>query len=137
MLLREPTSIEECIYFTTRTINSGKVKAWVFKEKCSKCGKALMSKPRDKKGKIKIRAKEYVCSECNYIVPKEEYEQTLTVHIKYTCPYCAYSSEISIPFKRKKITRLNEETGKKQLVETIRFKCEKCSKDIDITKKMK
>ncbi len=134
--MNEPTSIQECIYFTTRSIGTGKIKAWVFKEKCPKCGKGLMGKPEEK-GKIKIRAKEYICKECGYCIDKDEYEPTLTVNIKYTCPYCSYAGEISIPFRRKKISHLNEETDKKQSIETIRFQCEKCGKDIDITKKMK
>ena len=56
MSLREPKSMDECIYFTNRTIGKGMIKAWVFRESCTKCGKELMGKPRDKKtGKPKIR----------------------------------------------------------------------------------
>ena len=134
--MKEPISMEECIYFTNRNINSGKVKAWVFKEKCPKCGLGLMGKPVEK-GKVKIRAKEYICPECKYKIDKDEYEPTLLVNIKYTCPHCSNSSELSIPFVRKKVSFINETTGKKQLVESIRFQCQKCSKNIDITKKMK
>ena len=138
MNLFEPKSVDECIYFTNRCDDKGKIKAWVLKEKCPKCGKALMGKPRDKKtGKAKIRASEYVCPECNYTVNKEEYEDTLTINIKYTCTKCNNSDEISMPFKRKKIRRIDEETGKKETVETIRFECNKCGEKIDITKKMK
>ncbi len=134
--MKEPTSTGECIYFTNRILESGKLKAWVFKEKCPKCGKGLMGKPVVK-GKVKIRAKEYICPECNYTVDKDEYEPTLTINIKYTCPHCSHEGEISLPFKRKKFSRLNEETGKKQSIESIRFQCQKCEKDIDVTKKMK
>jgi len=134
--MNEPTSTKECIYFTNRIIDSGKVKAWVSKEKCPKCGKGLMGKPVEK-GKVKIRAKEYVCPECNYTIDKDEYEPTLTINIQYTCPHCSNQGEISLPFKRQKFTRLNEETGKKQSIESIRFQCQNCSKDIDITKKLK
>ncbi len=50
--------MEDCIYFTNRTIDSGKIKAWVLKELCPECKKALMSKPKDEKtGRPKIRAK--------------------------------------------------------------------------------
>ncbi|MBD3303717.1 hypothetical protein GF343_01105, partial [Candidatus Woesearchaeota archaeon] len=84
MVLRLPDSMEECVYFTRRNIDKGKVVAWVFKEKCPKCGKALMGKPKDEKtGKVKIRAKEYVCPECGYTAEKGEYEDTLTVNIQY------------------------------------------------------
>ena len=134
--MKEPASMEECIYFTNRVTDKGKLKAWVFKEKCPKCGLGLMGKPVEK-GKIKIRAKEYICPECKYTIDKDKYEPTLLVNIKYTCPYCSNPGEISIPFVRKKVAFTDETTGKKQLVESMRFQCQKCSKNIDITKKMK
>ncbi|MCX6711822.1 MAG: hypothetical protein NT139_02180 [Candidatus Woesearchaeota archaeon] len=127
-MLIESKSMEECIYFTNRPIDSkGKAKCWVYRQKCPKCGKALMSKPRDSKGKIKIRANEYVCPECGYKVEKDEYESSLTAYIKYTCPKCEYNGEIEIPFKRKKV----------QGVEALKFECQKCKNSIYITKKMK
>lgn len=138
MTLQQLTSMEECVYFTNRSIGSGKVKAWVLKQKCPKCQKGIMGKPKDPKtGKSKIRATEYVCPECNYTAEKQEYEDTLTVSIQYTCPYCSNQSEAQAPFKRKKVQLLNEETGKKSAVDVIRFQCGKCGKNIDITKKMK
>mgnify|MGYP001561542225 FL=1 len=138
MSLKEPESMDECIYFTNRTIGEGKIKAWVFKEKCPKCGKGLMGKPKDQKtGKIKIRAEEYVCPDCSYKVEKGEYEDSLTVNIKYTCPNCSHNGESKQSSKRKKIQRIDEETGKKQSIDAVRFQCEKCKNNIDITKKMK
>ena len=120
--------MDECIYFTRRKIDNGSAVAWVFKEECPKCKKALMAKPKNEKtGKPKIRAKEYVCPECNYIVEKEEYEDTLTCNIQYTCPDCSFASEIQVPFKRKNFK------GAKAVV----FQCEKCDSKIPITKKMK
>jgi predicted RNA-binding Zn-ribbon protein involved in translation (DUF1610 family) len=137
MNLEEPKSMDECVYFTNRSDENGKVKAWVLKESCPECGKALMGKPRDKKtGKAKIRASEYVCPECTHTVEKEEYEDTLTINIKYSCK-CGNSNELSLPFKRKRVQRLNEETGKKQAIETIRFECSECGQQMDITKKLK
>jgi DNA-directed RNA polymerase subunit M/transcription elongation factor TFIIS len=136
--MKEPTSMEECIYFSNRTLGEGKLKAWVFKENCPKCKSALMGKPKDEKtGKPKIRAKEYVCPSCTHTLEKEDYEDTLTINVKYTCPHCSHSGETQQPFKWKNIQRLNEETGKKQAIKSIRFQCEKCKKDIDVTKKMK
>ena len=130
--------MEECVYFTNRDIGEkGHIIAWVFRQECPKCHKALMGKPRDKKGKVMIRAKEYVCPECGYTVAKEEYEETLTVNIKYKCPHCDFEGEAQIPFKRKKIMIVDEITGKKKPVDALRFQCEKCGKNIDITKKMK
>ena len=127
MPLKQPESVDECVYFTRRTIDKGHVMCWVFKEKCPKCGKALMSKPKGEDGKVKIRAKEYVCSECGHTVEKQEYEDTLTANVVYTCPFCAYQGEIQIPFKRK--TYL----GAKALV----FECAKCKQKIAVTKKLK
>ena len=127
-MLIEPKSTEECVYFTNRPIDTkGKIKAWVYRQKCPKCNKALMSKPIGPKGKIKIRANEYICSECGYRVEKQEYEDSLTAYIKYICPKCQYEGEIEIPFKRKKV----------QGVESLKFECQKCKTPIYITKKMK
>ena len=97
-----------------------------------------MAKPKDEKtGRPKIRAKENVCPECKYTVDCDEYEDTLNVNIQYVCPHCQHSDELQTSFKRKKIQRLNEEKGKKETVEAVRFQCAKCGKNIDITKKMK
>ena len=128
MPLRQPESVEECVYYTRRNVDKGQVTCWVFREKCPRCGKAMMGKPRDAKtGKVKIRAKEYVCPECKHTVPKEQYEDTLTASISYTCPKCANKRETQIPFKRKSFE------GVKALV----FPCQKCGNKIPITKKMK
>jgi DNA-directed RNA polymerase subunit M/transcription elongation factor TFIIS len=138
MSLVEPKSMDECVYFTNRSTDKGKIKAWVFKENCPECKKGIMGKPRDPKtGKPKIRAKEYVCPECNHIVEKEKYENSLDINIQYTCPKCEHSDELKTSFERKRVQRLNEETGKKQAIETIRFECSKCGEEMDVTKKMK
>ncbi len=137
-MLKEPESMDECVYFTRRIIGDGRISAWVFKEKCDKCNEGLMSKPKNPKtGKIKVRATEYVCSSCDNIEEKKEYEEKLTCNIKYKCPFCGFEGETQIPFKRKKVSKINEETGKRKSVEVLRFQCKKCNKDIDITKKMK
>jgi len=138
MTLRQPKSMDECIYFTNRLLDKGKIKAWVFREMCPKCGKGLMGKPRDEKtGKPKIRATEYACPECKYSVEKGEYEDTLTINIEYTCPYCGNKDELQMSYQRKKVQRFNEEKGKKESVDAIRFQCSKCKENIDVTKKMK
>ncbi len=123
----QPESAEECVYYTRREIGDGEATAWVFKEKCTKCSRALMGKPRGEDGKVKIRAKEYLCPECGNSVEKKEYEESLTANIEYICPYCKFKGKIQIPFQRKKI----------KSVESLRFQCQKCGKDIDITRKMK
>lgn len=126
MALRQPESMDECVYFTRRAVGKGFVMCWVFKEKCPKCGKAMMGKPVEK-GKVKIRAKEYICPACNHTVEKTEYEDTLTANIAYTCMHCSNKGETTIPFKRKTFE------GAKALV----FQCDKCKGKIPITKKMK
>ena len=136
-MLKEPTSVNECIYFTNRIIRNGLAKAWVYKKNCPKCNKSLMEKPRDKKGKIMMRAKEYVCSSCGNTVEKEEYERSLHLEVKYTCPNCKNQGEATIPFIRKKVKVFDQEQGKKVTIDTLRFQCSKCSKDIDITKRLK
>jgi predicted RNA-binding Zn-ribbon protein involved in translation (DUF1610 family) len=139
MALKFPKSMTECIYFTRRKLGEkGQAVAWVFKEKCPKCGKALMGKPKDEKtGKTKIRAKEYVCPECKYTAEKGAYEDTLTANIQYTCPHCGNSSEHQMSFKRKKAQMFDEQKQKKVSVDALKFQCSKCGKDILVTKKMK
>ena len=129
MKLREPKSMEELVYMTNRSIGdnfNGSVRCWVFKEKCPKCGKALMGKPSED-GHVKIRAEEYVCPSCGHAEEKQGFEDKLTANIEYTCPKCQYHGQIQMPFKRKKV----------QGVSTLRFQCEKCKEALDVTKKMK
>lgn len=128
MALKQPESMDECVYFTRRAVDSGKVMCWVFRETCPKCKKGLMTKPYDEKaGKFKVRAKEYLCGECGHSVPKQEYEDTLTANIQYTCPHCGKQGETQVPYKRKTY----------QGVKAIVFECNDCGKKIPITKKMK
>ena len=118
--------MEELVYWTSRSMGDGKIKAWVTKEQCPECGKALMGKPKDK-GKVKIRAKYYECPECHHKVDKPEYEETLTMNIIYTCSHCKHSGEAQVPFIRKKY---------KGVVAVV-FQCESCNEKIPVTKKMK
>ena len=129
MKLTLPESMDECVYFTNRSIgDGGNAKAWVLKKECPKCKKGLMQKPVDPKtGKFKVRSKEYVCSECGHTMDKEEYEPTLTANVVYTCPECGKDGEKQVPFKRKSIKG----------IPTLRITCDSCGCNIDITKKMK
>jgi hypothetical protein len=53
MPLKKPSSVEECVYFTNRTIVvSGRAMAWVFKKQCPKCKKGVMGKPQRKAAKL-------------------------------------------------------------------------------------
>lgn len=128
MALKYPESMDECVYFTSRAVEKGYVKCWVFREKCPKCKKDFMGKPKDEKtGAVKIRAKEYICPACKYTVEKVAYEDTLTANIAYTCPHCQHKGETQTPFKRKTF----------EGVKAIVFLCDKCKQKIPITKKMK
>jgi len=126
MALKQPQSMDECVYFTNRTFEKGKAKVWVFRKKCPKCG-TPMGKPTDAKGKVKTRATEYICPKCSYQEEKSEYEDSLTANCAYTCPSCGSEGEAQVPFKRKNIDG----------VQTLRFECSNCKAPIDITKKMK
>ena len=128
MVLQEPKSMEELVYYTNRELaDGGRVSCWVRRRECPECGQGLMGKPRKKTGEIKVRARAYTCPECGFTMPKKEYEETLTAEARYTCPHCGKDGETAVPFKRKKIKG----------ADTLRIKCEHCGQNIDITKKMK
>jgi predicted RNA-binding Zn-ribbon protein involved in translation (DUF1610 family) len=129
MPMRKPESMDECVYFTQRSLDNvnGEIMAWVFRETCPKCGKEKMGKPRDSKGKVKMRAKEYACPSCGYSVEKQAYEDSLMAYAEYTCPSCKGKGEARTNYKRKNI----------EGVPTLRFSCMKCSANLDVTKKMK
>lgn len=135
MALKMPESVDECVYFTRRS--KPNVVAWVLREKCPKCKKGTMGKPRDSSGKVKIRAKEYICPDCKFTMEKQAYEDTLTANIQYTCTKCGFSGELQMPFKRKKIKLFDEEEGKEVKADALVFNCPKCECQIAVTKKMK
>lgn len=85
-----------------------------------------MGKPQED-GKVKIRAKEYVCPNCGHSEERTAYEESLTANIQYTCGKCGNAGEQQIQYKRKNVD------GTKALV----FNCDKCKERILITKKMK
>ncbi len=125
-MLEEPKDVQELFYYTDRDVDSGYAKVWVFKLKCPKCG-TPMQKPRNKQGKPIKKATYYECPDCGFKMEAKEYESKLIANIKYKCPYCGYEGELQVPFKRKKVKG----------VEAFVFKCQKCGKDIFITKKFK
>ncbi len=127
MALKQPDSMDELVYFTRRTLEpKGRLMAWAFKLTCPKCKKELMGKPVDK-GKVKIRATEYVCPGCKYTESKQDHETKLTVCVSYTCSKCSNEGEAEIQYKRKTW----------QGVPAFVFQCAKCGESIGITKKMK
>lgn len=126
MSLKTPESMDECLYFSNRSIGDGQVMAWVYRKQCPKCKKAKMGKPVEK-GKVKTRAKEYVCPECGYTEEKAEHEESLSLEAQYTCPYCGKEGEATTQYKRKKFKG----------VDAYVIVCEHCNEKILITKKLK
>src|SRR3989344_8480094 len=103
LMVQLPSSVDECIYFTRRSLGKlGKVVAWVPRQLC-KCGQGLMEKPRDPKThRFKLRASEYLCSVCKFSAPVDSFEDSLTMSAQYICPSCGKSGDVSVPFRRKK-----------------------------------
>lgn len=122
MTLKIPKSMDECLYFTNR----GDLLAWVYRKQCPKCKKAVMGKPVQK-GKVKTRAKEYVCPACGYEEEGKEHEESLELQATYTCPQCHKQGESSTPYKRKAYLG----------VPSYIVECPHCEAKIPITKKLK
>jgi len=119
--------MEECLYFTNRSIGEGFAVAWVYRPVCEKCKKGRMGKPLKKDGKPLKKAEYYECPECKAQVPNEELEPTLQVEIEYKCPDCGNEGFATSEYKRVTF----------EGVKAYIFSCEKCSKKLGITKKMK
>ncbi|HLD00140.1 MAG TPA: hypothetical protein VJC39_00170 [Candidatus Nanoarchaeia archaeon] len=126
MLLKQPQSMDECLYFSNRSIDNGQVKAWVYRKLCPKCKKAKMGKPVEK-GKVKIRANDYVCPACGYEEDKTAHENSLTMEAVYTCPRCGKDGEGTTPYQRKKY----------QGIQSYLIVCQHCQEKIPVTKKLK
>lgn len=116
--MREPETVEECLYFTRRSFGDGHIMAWAFRKECPKC-KALMRKP-------KKTSPTYDCPECGHAEPKQEHEASVTLNIRYTCPFCQHTGETTTPYQRKTW----------QGVKAFVFVCEGCGKKVGVTKKL-
>lgn len=127
MALSKPNSMDECVYFTNRTIDSGHATAWVFRKKCPKCGKGLMGKPIKKGNKVDKKAEHYLCYFCGYQESNEEFENSLVMNVEYKCPYCNDEGETTTEYKRVKF----------EGVPSYVFECQKCKRKIGLTKKLK
>lgn len=126
-MLKEPSSMEKCVYFTNRTINTGRAMAWVFKKECPKCKKGFMDKPQKKGGKIDKKADYYVCNSCSYTESNEQVENSLVLNVEYKCPHCGNEGQTASEYKRKTF----------EGVPAYIFECQKCNKKIGLTKKLK
>lgn len=127
MPLKKPESVEECVYFTNRIIDSGRAMAWVFRKQCPKCKKGIMGKPQKKGGKVDKKADHYVCYSCGYQESNEQVESSLMINIEYKCPHCGNEGETISEYRRKSF----------QGVQSYIFECDKCRQKIPITKKLK
>lgn len=127
MPLKKPSSVEECVYFTNRNIDSGRAMAWVFRKECPKCKKGVMGKPQKKGGNIDKKAEHYVCYLCGYEESNENVENSLVLNVEYKCPYCGNEGETITEYKRKIF----------EGVPSYVFECQKCHKKIGLTKKLK
>jgi predicted RNA-binding Zn-ribbon protein involved in translation (DUF1610 family) len=122
MALKQPGSVDECIYFTRRALlpTKGRIVAWAFRKRCPKCRKALMAKP-------KKNSPTYNCPNCGYTEPKVTHITDIKLNVDYTCPACGFSGEAQTEFKRKSW----------QGVKAYVFSCGKCGEKIGVTKKLK
>ena len=119
--------MEECLYFTNRTIDSGRAMAWVYRKKCPKCNEGIMTKPVKKGGKADKKASYYVCNKCSYQESNEDVEKDLKLEVDYKCPHCGFEGQTTAEHKRKSF----------QGVPSFVFTCEKCNQKIPLTKKLK
>jgi len=127
MTLKKPTSMEECLYFTNRIMDSGRAMAWVLRKECPKCKNGAMGKPKKKGGRIDKKAEYYACYSCGYQESDEQFENGLVLNVEYKCPYCGNEGEATSEYKRKTF----------EGVPSYVFECEKCRKKIGLTKKLK
>jgi predicted RNA-binding Zn-ribbon protein involved in translation (DUF1610 family) len=114
--------MEECLYFTNR----GYIIAWVYRKECPKCHNAKMGKPVEN-GKVKTRAKEYICPACGYSEGQQEHEESLQLEATYTCPACGKEGESTAPYKRKTFKG----------VPSYVVECVYCGHKMPLTKKLK
>ena len=129
MPLKKPNSMDECHYFTNRTLEDGKgrITAWVFRKQCPKCKQGIMGKPIKKNGKLDKKADHFVCYKCSYKESEQQVDEGLTVNVDYKCPHCGNEGETTTEYRRKMY----------QGVPSYVFQCQKCSAKIPITKKLK
>ena len=127
MTLKKPSSMEECLYFTNRSIGDGYAIAWVYRKECPKCKKGRLGKPIKKNGKVDKKADYYECPLCKYQETNEQVENTVKLEVQYKCPHCGNEGETTTEYKRKTF----------EGVPSYVFECQKCNKKIGITKKLK
>ncbi len=127
MALKKPNSMEECLYFTNRSIGEGFATAWAYRPDCPKCKKPTIGKPIKKNGKVDKKADHFECRVCKYQMPNEEADSLAKLEVQYKCPHCGNEGEAITEYKRKVF----------EGIPSFVFECGKCNKKVGITKKMK
>ena len=127
MALKKTAGMDECIYFTNRTIGPGSAIAWVLRKECPKCKKDVLIKPSTKSGKPDKKSPIYVCKSCRYEEKNEDVENDLILNVEYRCPHCGSEGETTSEYKR------NVFEG----IPSYVFECQKCHKKVGLTKKLK
>ena len=127
MPLKKPNSVEECLYFTNRSIGEGFATAWVYRKECPKGKKGRLGKPIKKNGKIDKKADNYECPHCKYQETNEQVESAVNLEVQYKCPHCGFEGEATSEYKRKLF----------EGIPSYVFECSKCNKKIGLTKKLK
>ena len=77
----KPKGVDDCVYFTNRTFDNGRVLAWVLKKECKKCKSGFMIKPL-KKGKPDKKSLFYVCANCNNQEENSKVEADLILNVE-------------------------------------------------------
>ena len=108
MTLEEPKSMDDCLYFTNRTIGGGKTMAWVLRPLCEKCNEGRFGKPIKKNGKPDKKAEYFECPKCKAQMTNEEAEETLK-NIQYS-HLLGQSNEVSMSQRRKFYWWIKEKT---------------------------
>mgnify|MGYP001573681849 CR=1 FL=1 len=127
MALKKPASMDECLYFTNRSIGEGFATAWAYRPDCPKCKKPTMGKPIKKNGKVDKKASYFECRVCKHQMSNEEVDSLAKLEVQYKCPHCGNESETTTEYKRKVF----------EGIPSYVFECGKCGKKIGITKKLK
>jgi len=127
MALKKPSSMDECLYFTNRSIGDGFATAWAYRPDCPRCKKPTIGKPIKKNGKVDKKAEHFECHVCKHQMSAEEAENLSKLEVQYKCPYCSFEGETTTEYKRKAF----------EGVPSYLFECQKCNKKIGITKKLK
>ena len=127
MALKKPSSMDECLYFTNRSIGEGFATAWAYRPNCPKCKKPTMGKPLKKNGKVDKKADYFECRACKHQMSNEEVDSLAKLEVQYKCPHCGNEGEATTEYTRKVF----------EGIQSFVFECGKCGKKIGITKKMK